>query len=181
MSSLDDRNCLRAAADIRRKAGWLIVLVQVATLVTGLLASWGLLWVDSRLARLQQHLIFHLVAQALLYALLIWLWSVSITFMYLVPLRSDWMRVTRSVLRASAAAIWFPPALVVLYAFYPMVIAAAIVLVAGTTRLLISQRLLIRVETGQPLLHSELPRGVLTRASAPGLAATFAIHASVLA
>jgi hypothetical protein len=164
-----------------RKAGWLIVLVQVATLVTGLLASWGLLWVDSRLARLQQHLIFHLVVQALLYALLIWLWSVSITFMYLVPLRSDWMRVTRSVLSASAAAIWFPPALVVLYAFYPMVIAAAIVLIAGTTRLLISQRLLICIETGRPLLHSELPRGVFTRASAPGLAATFAIHASVLA
>ena len=66
--------------------------------------------------------------------------SAAITLgLYLLISRSSRIDALRMALRTSATAVWFAPATILLSAMSPAALAAALVLVVSTTRLLYSQ------------------------------------------
>jgi hypothetical protein len=80
-----------------------------------------------------------LLAEAVEYALMAWAWSAAVTFgLFLMIPKSERGDVLGITLRTASTAVWFAPATILLSMFSPAALAAALVLVVSTTRLLCS-------------------------------------------
>lgn len=128
-----------------------------------------------------------LVTQSVIYALTAWAAGAGITLtLYLLSMQWDRAEMIRDALRTSAAAVWFAPAVILLSQLSPAALAAALVLVIHTTRLLYSQWRTLQPEvppapaTGLfASLH--LPARVLWKQRAPALAASASVQTAVVA
>jgi hypothetical protein len=133
----------------------LLLLAQIA----GLVATGWFIWSRSILLRLVFQSWSRLIAQALGYAMLACAVSAALTLaLYLAIARSRHGAVLAMLLRTSATAVWFAPAVLLLSVFSPLALAAAVVLVVSATRLLYSE--------WQPLPSDSPPRLV------PGISST---------
>ena len=80
-----------------------------------------------------------LLAEAIEYALMAWSWSAAVTFgLFLMIPKAERGDVLGITLRTASTAVWFAPATILLSMFSPAALAAALVLVISTTRLLCS-------------------------------------------
>ena len=116
----------------------LISLAQVA----GLLATGWVIWFASLVPRLDRRPLAFILAEAVEYALMAWAWSAAVTFtLFIMVPKSGRAGMTRGdvigiTLRTASTAVWFAPATILLSMFSPAALAAALVLVVNTTRLL---------------------------------------------
>ena len=128
-----DRNSGSASNDIGHR---LIAGTQVA----GVLATAWFVWINAILPRLGLRSLASIAAEAMLYVMLAWICGAAIAFsVYFVVSLADLPRVTRFSLRASAAAMWYAPAIVLLSAPSASAFAVSIFLVVNATRHLFSQ------------------------------------------
>jgi hypothetical protein len=124
-----------ARENVRRA---LLSLAQVG----GLLATGWAVWFASLVPRLDRQPLAFLLVQAVEYAMMAWAWSAAVTFaLFLAVPKSDRAGLSREeiigiTLRTAGAAVWFAPATILLSMFSPAALAAAVVLVVCTTRLL---------------------------------------------
>ena len=113
----------------------LFLLAQIA----GLLATGGVVWFASLVPRMNRQSLAGLLAEAFEYALMAWAWSAAVTFgLFLIIPKSERGEVLGITLRTASTAVWFAPATILLSIFSPAALAAALVLVVSTTRLLYS-------------------------------------------
>jgi hypothetical protein len=162
----------------------LLVVAQFA----GLLATAWLVWRTSVVPRLNHQTLASLVSEALQHAFVAGASCVCITLaLYLMIARSSRIDGLRIALRTSATAVWLAPATILLSAMSPAALAAALVLVASTTRLLYSQWAEIHPYAPLPvispdrLLFEPPPSPLRIRDLIPGLAASFGVQAGVIA
>ena len=107
--------------------------------------------------------------------------------LYLMIAKSSRIEGLQLALRTSATAVWLAPATILLSTMSPAALAAALVLVVSTTRLLYSQWVEIHpalVECVLPadrLLFEPPPSAFRLRDLIPGLAASFGFQAGVVA
>jgi hypothetical protein len=114
----------------------LIAVAQVA----GILATAWFVWVNHVLPRLSLQSLGSMAAEAMLYVMLAWICGAFIAFwVYFVVALADLPRAARFSLRASAPAMWFAPAIVLLPAPFAAAFAVSLFLIANATRQLISQ------------------------------------------
>jgi hypothetical protein len=114
----------------------LITLVQVGSL----LATAWMVWSAALVPRLHRQTLGSLLVQVLAYTLLAWAWSAVVAFgLYAIVPLEDRSGMVPEVLRTAATAVWFGPAMILLSDFSPASLAAALVLVVYTSRLLYAQ------------------------------------------
>jgi hypothetical protein len=114
----------------------LIAAAQVA----GILATGWFVWVNHVLPRLSLQSLGSIAAQAMLYVMLAWICGAFIAFwVYFAIALADLPHAARFSLRASAPAMWFAPAIVLLPAPFAAAFAVSLFLIANATRQLISQ------------------------------------------
>lgn len=160
--------------------------------VGSLLATGWLVWSAALIPRLRERSLGSLLAEVVGYTLLAWAWSVvvAIALYAIVPLedRSDMLP---NVFRTAATAVWFGPAMILLLAFSPASLLAALVLVVYTSRLLYAQwtpaiaaNLPPRIYTAhQPgaFADCELPRGFVWQERMPALGVALCLQAGTIA
>jgi len=156
--------------------------------IAGLCATGWVVWHVAILPRLASESLPGILSGALVCALIAACSSAWIALgMYLVISRHLSTDAFRLALRTSATAIWFAPATILLSALSPAALAAALVLVVSTTRLLFSQWLQI-----QPPVRPEYvpiaelafalpPSPLFRRDLIPGIAASLAVQAGLVA
>jgi hypothetical protein len=129
----------------------LIAAAQVA----GVLATAWFVWINNVLPRLGLESLASIASDAMLYVALTWICGAFITFwVYFVVLLADLPRATRFSLRASTPAMWFAPAIVLLYAHFAAAFTVSLILIANATRQLIAQWVVVE----SPIRRSELAR-----------------------
>lgn len=163
------------------------ILVPAAQ-IGSLLATGWLVWSASVAPRLAHQPLPHLIREALEYSLMAWQFGAAIAialhWMMPKPLRHD---VTRTAMATASTAVWFAPATILLSSFSPSTLAAALVLVISTTRLLYTHWREIYgdpVQRGVDVARTEfeLPRSApLVKQLAPGLTVSGALQAGLLA
>jgi len=170
----------------RGARGHLVLLIQVASLI----ATGWVIWVNLLVPRLLLESPGGLILEAVLYAVLAWLWSAAITLgLYVVFQMTDRAGFVRDAVRTASAAVWFAPAMILLSSFSPGALAAALILVISATRKLYAQWLALRPAaephfTAQPhelFSGSEMPPAFFSREMLPGLAVSCALQAGAWA
>jgi hypothetical protein len=159
-----------------------LLLAQFA----GLLGTGWLVWITSVSPRLAHQPFVHIAKEALQHVMVAGMASAGITLgLYLLILRTSQVDALRVALRTSATAVWFAPATILLSALSPAALAAALVLVVSTTRLLYSQWRLIHPPQAEvalaPMLFEPPPSPFRFRDLAPGLAASLGLQSGVVA
>lgn len=156
----------------------------MAAQTVSLLATGVILWVSVIGRKLLYQPLPQLIANALFYAALAWVWSAVITFLlFLILPKTDARRMIWSAVRTASVAIWFAPACILLSQLSPATLVAALVLVIMATRLFYSEWL----AGNPPVLETPaLPRGMfgenlppqkwLTRELMTGIAAALAFQ-----
>jgi hypothetical protein len=133
---LDGERSAAPPGGVKFFRGRFAVLAQIVSLA----ATGCLLWFAAQFALLFRLSLGALIAQALGYALLAWLWSCAITAgLYLTIPKPERPRLAESALGVSTAAVWFAPATILLVHFSPGALLAALVLVVNATRLMYCQ------------------------------------------
>lgn len=162
----------------------LLLLAQFA----GLLATAWVVWTTSVGPRLTHQPLARLVKEALQHTLVAVGASAAITLgLYLLISRSSRIDALRVALRTSATAVWFAPATILLSAMSPAALAAALVLVVSTTRLLYSQwrwihpAIPVVVLPQERMLFERPPTPFRIRDLIPGLSASFGLQAGLVA
>ncbi len=170
-------------------------VVQVASLlITG-----GMIWLNTISPRLHRYSWATLIGSALGYTLFACAASAAITGGLLLAIpRGERGDVAWGTIRVSAVGAWFAPAIILLTQFSPMSLAASLVLVVTTTRLLYSEwRLRHPPEDPLPVWvpadpmfgEADPPRPFFLKELAPSLAvalatqlavAAYAVHAHLL-
>ncbi|HLK69018.1 MAG TPA: hypothetical protein VKU19_36550 [Bryobacteraceae bacterium] len=163
------------------------LLIQIASL----LATGTLLWMNTISPKLHRYSWATLIGNALGYTLFACASSAAITgsLLFAIP-RTDRRDVLWKTLRASAAGAWFAPAIILLSEFSPASLAASLVLVVVTTRLLYSEWL--RVHTPEEPLpvwippdpmfgEADPPRPFFLKELAPSLTLALATQSAVTA
>jgi hypothetical protein len=157
----------------------------MAAQTVSLLATGVILWVSVIGRKLLYQPLPQLIANALFYAALAWVWSAIITFLlFLILPRTDSRRMIRSTLRTASVAIWFAPACILLSQLSPATLVAALMLVVMATRLFYSEWLAGNPPVPEPTPalprgifgENETPRPVITRELATGIAAALALQ-----
>ena len=170
-----------------RPQGRLALLVQV----TSLLATAWVIGVNSISPRLHRYSWATLIGSALGYTLFACAASAAITCVLLLAIpRRERGDIVWGTLRTSAAGVWFAPAIILLSQLSPESLAAALVLVIMTTRLLYSEwRLLHPPEDPLPVWvpadpmfgEADPPRPSFLKDLAPSLAVAVSAQAAVTA
>ncbi len=112
--------------------------------VLSLCATAAILWFTRFRPRLRHVTLEELIAQAIGFSLLVWLWAAAIAIaLFLTIPRAERRESIAAALRTSATAVWFAPAILLVSGLNPPAIAAAMVLVVSASRLLYSEWLLI--------------------------------------
>lgn len=119
--------------------------------------------------------------RAVEFTLLAWLWSAAVALaLQLAIRRVERVELAGATLRTSLVAVWFAPAVLLLYRFSPATVLAALLLVVNATRLLYSQWTVVHPAaepavpaTGTAVLMGEgaLPPPFLSRHIGPALTA----------
>jgi hypothetical protein len=121
---------------VTRQGGRLNLAVQFASLAT----TGVLLWLGAPSFRLWRVALSLVIAQALLFAFVAWLWSAAIAFLLYLTIPGDDRESTLpQALRTSAVAVWFAPATILLTKLSPATVPASLALVVTATRLLYSE------------------------------------------
>jgi hypothetical protein len=168
--------------------------------VASLFATGWVIWLNSISPRLHRYSWATLIGSALGYTVFACAASAAITCVLLLAIpRRERGDIVWGTLRTSAAGAWFAPAIILLTQLSPESLAAALVLVILTTRLLYSEwRLIHPPEEPLPVWvpadpmfgEADPPRPFFLRELAPSLAvalsaqaavAAFAVHARLLA
>jgi len=179
-----------------RPQGRLALLVQVASLF----ATGWVIWLHSISPRLHRYSWATLIGSALGYTLFACAASAAITCALLLAIpRRERGDIVWGTLRTSAAGAWFAPAIILLTQLSPESLAAALVLVVLTTRLLYSEWRLIHppkeplpvwvpadpmfgeADPPRPIFLKELAPSLAVALSAQAAVAAFAMHAHLLA
>jgi hypothetical protein len=128
---------------------WTVWLATIASLWA---TAW-VVWFATLVPRLSHLPLRALITEAVEYSLLAWAWSAAIAlgFYLLIPKPPGFDSV-QATLRTSATAVWLAPAMLSISASSLGALAAGLLLVASTTRLLYSQWRLFH----QPVAH-DLP------------------------
>lgn len=114
----------------------LIAAAQAA----GVVATGWFVWTHHILPRLSIQPLAGILTEALLYVMVAWMCGAAITFcVYFAVSLAELPVATRLSLRASAPAMWFAPAIVLLSTKFPAAFAVSLLLVANATRQMISQ------------------------------------------
>ncbi len=166
----------------------MVTLVQVGSL----LATAWMVWWASLVPRLHRQTLGSLLLQVLTYTLLAWVWSAVVAFgLYaIVPLEGR-SEMVPNVFRTAATAVWFGPAMILLSAFSPVSLAAALVLVVYTSRLLYAQwrppeasaplrRVYVAREPGA-FADCQLPQTFVWRDRLPALSVALCLEAGAVA
>jgi len=114
----------------------LIAAAQAA----GILATACFVWVHNVLPRLGLQSLGGIASEAMLYVMLAWACGAFITFcVYFVVALADLPHAARFSLRASAPAMWFAPAIVLLPAPFAGAFVVSLFLIANATRQVIAR------------------------------------------
>jgi hypothetical protein len=157
----------------------------MAAQTVSLLATGAILWFSVIGRKLLYQPLPRLIANAMFYAALAWLWSAVIAFLlFLVLPGTHSRRMLRSIARTASVAIWFAPACILLSQLSPATLVASLVLVVMATRLFYSEWLAGNPPPQEP--PAAVPRGlfgenqaplpVVTRELATGIAAAVALQ-----
>ena len=177
----------RRSATSTNKRRWVITLIQIGSL----LATAWLVWSAALIPKLRRQSLGALVAEVVGYTFLAWAWSavVACALYAMVPLedRSD---MVPQVLRTAATAVWFGPAMILLSAFSPVSLMAALVLVVYTSRLLYAQWLPVQSAAGTPKVYRarepgafddcQLPPAIVWKERLPAIAVALCLQAGVI-
>ena len=172
------------------KSRSLVTLVQVGSL----LATAWMIWSAALVPRLhrQTMTLGSLLLQVLGYTLLAWAWSavVALGLYAIVPIE-DRSEMVPEVMRTAATAVWFGPAMILLSQFSPASLAAALVLVVYTARLLYWQWRPVDTDLALPRVYTarvpgtfadcQLPQTIVWRERLPALAVAFCLEAGAVA
>ena len=112
--------------------------------VLSLCATAAILWFTHFRPRLRHVTLEALIGQAIGFSLLVWCWAAAIAIALFLAVPHNQRRDSiAAALRTSATAVWFAPAILLVSGLNPSAIAAALVLVVSSSRLLYSEWLLI--------------------------------------
>ena len=151
-----------------------------------------MVWSAALIPRLHRQSLGNLLAQVVGYTLLAWAWSAAVAFgLYAVVPVEDRSDMVPQVLRTAATAVWFGPSMILLSAFSPASLLAALVLVVYTSRLLFAQwqpisatadlhRVYTAREPGE-FADCQLPRTFVWRERLPALAVAFCLESGAIA
>ena len=170
------------------KSRLLITLVQLGSL----LATAWMVWWAALVPRLHRQTLVSLLVQVLAYTVLAWTWSVVVAFgLYAIVPLEDRTEMVPDVLRTAATAVWFGPAMILLSAFSPASLAAALVLVVYTSRLLYAQWRPVEASVSPPRVYvarepgsfadCQLPPAFAWRDRLPALGVAFCLEAGAVA
>jgi hypothetical protein len=176
-----------ARPGVRRPQGRLALLVQVASLFA---TAW-VIWINSISPRLHRYSWATLIGSALGYTVFACAASAAITCVLLLAIpRRERGYIVWGTLRTAAAGAWFAPAIILLSQFSPASLAAALVLVILTTRLLYTEWRLVHPPEGplpiwvpaDPMFgEADPPRPFFLKELAPSLAVALSTQAAVAA
>jgi hypothetical protein len=170
------------------KSRLLITLVQAGSLLT---TAW-MVWWAALVPRLHRQTLGSLVVQVLAYTVLAWTWSAVVAFgLYAIMPLEDRSEMVPNVFRTAATAVWFGPAMILLSSFSPASLAAALVLVVYTSRLLYAQWRPVEVGGSAPRVYRarepgafadcQLPQVFVWRDRLPALGVALCLEAGVIA
>jgi hypothetical protein len=168
-------------ADSRRRRQLLFVVHLAGLIGTGLI-----IWYTSVGPRLRRLPPATIIADALKYAALAWVWSAGLTFaLCAAASRWDGVGAMRMALRTSRTAVWFAPASLLLSQTSPTAVIPALALVIGTTHLLYAQWIAIYPNGPAPALKhipfGPLPSAFLVGRLAPALGASLCAQGALAA
>lgn len=151
-----------------------------------------MVWWAALVPRLHRQTLGSLLLQVLGYSFLAWAWSavVACGLYAIVPLE-DRSEMVPDVLRTAATAVWFGPAMILLSSFSPASLAAALVLVVYTSRLLYARWRPLEARGRTPRVYlarepgafadCQLPPAFVWRDRLPALGVAFCLEAGAVA
>jgi hypothetical protein len=148
--------------------------------ITSLVATAWLVWNLSALPPVASSAPASAIWGAVEFTLLAWLWgaAVALALQYAIR-RVEQVDLAGATLRTSLVAVWFAPAVLLMYRLTPATVVAALVLVVNATRLLYTQWTIVYQPTGPDLPvagpavlfgDGAMPPPFLTRHLGPALA-----------
>lgn len=164
----------------------------MAAQTVSLAATGVLLWHSVIGRKLLYQPLPELMAHALLFAVIAWVWSAATTFfLFLILPGSESSRMVGRTLRTASVAVWFAPACILLSHLSPATLIASLALVITATRLFYSEWMASAPPAAEtPSISASIARGmfgenaprqpVITRELATGIAAAVSMEWGVI-